>query len=253
LIEVKEMGPIVLPESFQRRRSREGCDLPTISAMSSEEKSGPSSPKMESKNRLRSSKSQETLFPYPSLSDRAWASRSRDNLSNHNDDGQSILIEQASGEKQSLFRDLVQTQLSLWTFTVSTLLTYFWQKRVHLRSVLFAVCALSLTGFLSWVLATVVTLAHLFNSDFAASFGGFGDWLGDDEQKYPQLLRRQSSSQTTKSRRSSGSGTSGSTTPRGACAGGQEKFQQGRFWQKKRFVGTFVHRRRVILEILSKS
>jgi len=227
------MGPIVLPESFQRRRSRGGVgDLPTFSAMSAEEKSHPPSPKMEAKNRMRVSKSQENLFPLTSLSDRAWASRSRDNLSNHvHDECQSTELNLA--DKQSLFRDLCQTQLSLWTFTASTLLTYFWQKRIHVRSVLFALCALSLTGFLSGVLATVVTVAHLFNSDFAASFGGFGDWLGDDDHKYAQLVRRQSSGHSSKSRRSSGSGGSGTTTPRGGVGcGGGEKMQQARFWQK---------------------
>jgi len=76
---------------------------------------------------------------------------------------------------------------------------------------------------MSGVLAAVVMAAHLFNSDFAGSFGGLGEWLGDDDSKYPQLVRRQSSSFNKKSRRSG----SGSTTPRGG-----DKYQQGRFWQK---------------------
>jgi len=222
------MGPTGLPESFQRRRSRAGSnegvgDLPspTLSTMPFEARSAPSSPKIESNRFLHVHKSQDIGLPYPSLSDRAWASLSRDQLTN-DDESESLLLTETVADKQSLFRDLCQTQLSLWTFTVSTLLTYFWQKRVHVRSVVFAVFALALTAFMSGILAAVVVAAHLFNSDFAGSFGGVGEWLGDDDAKYPQLLRRQSSS---KSRRSSGG--SGATTPRGG-----DKLHQARFWQK---------------------
>jgi len=190
-----------------------------------EAKSAPSSPKIEANRFLHVPKSPDG-FLYPSLSERAaWASLSRDRLTNDDECESALLTDQKVADRQSLFRDLCQTQLSLWTFTVSTLLTYFWQKRVHFRTILFVIFALALTSFMSGILATVVIAAHLFNSDFAGSFGGLGDWLGDDEGKYPQLLRRQSSGRSNKSRRSSGS--SGSTTPRGG-----DKIHQARFWQK---------------------
>jgi hypothetical protein len=166
------------------------------------------------------------------LSERSWASLSREHLADSDDDQSSL---DRPLEKQSLFRDLCQTQLSLWTFAASTLLTYFWQKRVGVRSILFASCALGLLGFLSGVLASVVTLAHLFNSDFAGSFGCFGDWLNDEDQKYPRLIRRQSSTYGSKSRRSSGSGGggSGTVTPRsGDNNSGSKNMHQARFWQK---------------------
>jgi len=220
-------------ESAHRRRSRAGSneagvgELPIFSAMSSiEAKSAPASPKIESNRSLLFSKSQQDLgFVFPSLSERAWASLSREHLTNEDELCESVLTDKNAADKQSLFRDLCQTQLSLWTFTVSTLLTYFWQKRVHFRSVLFALFAVGVTFLMSGVLATVVMAAHLFNSDFAGSFGGLGDWLGDDDTKYAHLVRRQSSSFNRKYRHG-GSG-SGSTTPRS-----NDKIHQARFWQK---------------------
>lgn len=216
------------PTEFQRRRTRAGSndaigDLSTF-AMPLEAKSAPASPKIESKRFLLFTKSQQDSgFPFPSLSERAWASLSREHLTVEDGEREVALSDNAA-DKQSLFRDLCQTQLSLWTFTVSTLLTYFWQKRVHLRSVAFAIFAIGLTFFMSGMLAMVVMAAHLFNSDFAGSFGGLGDWLGDDDSKYPHLVRRQNSSFNKKCRRGGGSGT---TTPRSG-----DKVHQARFWQK---------------------
>jgi len=236
------MGPLGptsgLPESFLRRRGRAGSnehvgELPAISGMPTDEKSSvpPASPKSDLARSLQISKSQENVFPFPTVSDRAWASLSREHLSASDEDssGEFVRRKESTAIKQSLFRDLCQTQLSLWTFAVSTLLTYFWQKRVHVRSVAFAACAVSLTIFMSGILAAVVVAAHLFNSDFAESFGGFGDWLSDDESKYPQLLRRQSSTRS-KSRRTSCA--SGTTSPRGGAAGGDKLQQAARYWQK---------------------
>jgi len=232
------MGPLGptsgLPESFLRRRGRAGSnegvgDLPVIPGMLSDEKSAPSSPKSNLTRSLQISRSQENVDPYPAIiCERAWASLSREHLSTTSDEdsGESAIKKQNAAVKQSLFRDLCQTQLSLWTFAVSTLLTYFWQKRVHLRSVAFAGCAFGLTLFMSGLLGAVVVAAHLFNSDFAESFGGFGDWLSDDDGKYPQLMRRQSSTRSKSRRTSCGSGT---TSPR---AIGGDKLQQARFWQK---------------------
>jgi len=222
------MCPTGVPESSQRRRSRAGSnegvgDLSAIPIIPMESKSAPSSPKMESNRFLHLSKlQQDSCCQLSSLSDRAWASLSREHLANE-EENESGLTDKNAADRQSLFRDLCQTQLSLWTFAVSTLLTYFWQKRVHVRSVLFAVVVMGVTTFVSGVLAAVVVGAHVFNSDFAGSFGGLGDWLGEDDAKYPHLVRRQSSSFNKKSRRC----TSGSTTPRGG-----DKFQQSRFWQK---------------------
>jgi hypothetical protein len=189
-----------------------------------EPKSAPSSPKIESKRFLLHQKSQDPCLQFPSLSDRVWASLSREQLANEEAECEASLTDNKLADKQSLFRDLVQTQLSLWTFTVSTLLTYFWQKRVHPRSVIFAFVAVGVTFLVSGVLATVVMAAHLFNSDFANSFGGLGEWLSDDEAKYPHLVRRQNSSSFKKTGR-----RSGTTTPR---AGSTEKIHTTRFWQK---------------------
>jgi len=184
----------------------------------------PISPKAD--RRLQMSKSHDSLCPLSS------GGSSPDRPSCHRDvhsvsDGECDieLVDTRSAEKQSLFRDLCQTQLSLWTFTVSTLLTYFWQKRVNVRSVVFAGCALTVSIFMSGLLMAVVMAAHLFNSDFAGSFGGFGEWMNDEDKKYFNLIRRQSSSFRKNSRRSSGG--SGATTPKGG-----DKFQQTRLWQK---------------------
>jgi len=63
----------------------------------------------------------------------------------------------------SLFRDVRQTQLSLWTFTGSALLTYFWRKSFRFRSLPLAWAALAATTFVSIILLWVVVGAHVFH------------------------------------------------------------------------------------------
>jgi len=130
------MCPTGVPESFQRRRSHAGSnegvgDLLTFSTtMSTTEtttKSAPSSPKIEANRFANLMKSQQDSgLPFTSLAERAWASLSREHLAANDEVSEVVsLTDKNAADRQSLFRDLCQTQLALWTFAVSTLLTYF--------------------------------------------------------------------------------------------------------------------------------
>lgn len=70
---------------------------------------------------------------------------------------------ESSQQQQGLFRELLQTQLAFWTFSLSIVVTYLWQKRASLRALVFAFFLSGASVIASMVLIVTVVAAHIFH------------------------------------------------------------------------------------------